>query len=68
MEEGKVANNFAGSQDALLPTPNGYLANQTITLTMKTMYMCGVNGGMTILNMTNLLQTNFTAVVSTPQL
>ena len=66
MEEGKVPSSMAGSQDALLPIPNGRQVNQTIPVTIKIMQQfilkALVNG------MTGLLEINFTAAVSTTQL
>ncbi len=67
MEEEKVPNSMAGSQDALLPIPIGIQANQTIPLTLKIMQqlillLVEAHG------LTGLLNTIFSAAVSTPQL
>ena len=65
MEEGKVPSSMAGSQDALLPIPNGYQVHQIMTKTMKIMqqFVMAMATGMTI-----LLKPNFSAAVSTTQL
>ena len=64
MEEGKVQSSINGSQDVLLPTPIGHMANLTICIIVKIGHQCmhPVAYGMTFLDH------QLSAAVSTTQL
>ena len=62
MEEGKVPSSMAGSQDALLPIPNGCQVNHTMPITIKIMHHLAIP---VAYGMTGLLKIKCSAAVST---